>query len=242
MRATLTGFLSFIIVFAAHAEGADLRELIARLGNSDNFKRREAAKELSELGPEAKSALPALRKAMRDKDLFVRRFAAEAMGKIAAGTGDKDTVSVLFLATNDEKEEVQKAAIEALALMGQAATDALVSILKDSGKTAFVRKKAAQGIGNIGMSARRAIPPLTDLVSGKMKTGKVQKKGKNLNDDDIRPDAATALGSVAKKDDTEAIEALKGVAEGKQKNKSLQKAASEALRKITGEAPKKKKK
>ena len=47
--------------------------------------------------------------------------------------------------------------------------------------------------------------------------------------------------SLAKAEDKDAVEALKGVAEGKQKNKALQKAAGESLRKITGMEPKKKK-
>ena len=39
-----------------------------------------------------------------------------------------------------------------------------------------------------------------------------------------------------------AVAALKAVSEGKQRNRELQRAASEALRKITGTAPEKKKK
>ena len=241
MRAARTALLSLMIFLAAYAEGADLRELIGFLQGSDNAKRREAAQELGELGPEGKSAIPALRKALRDKDLFVRRFSAQSLGKIAKGEGDKDTVSALFLATNDEKEEVQKAAIEALAQMGPGTTDALVSVLKDPNKTPFVRRKAVQGVASIGMPARKALSPLTDIVTGKIKTPKAKTKGRDLNDEDIRPDAATALASLAKKDDTAAIDALKSVSEGKQKNKALQKAAAAALRRITGEAPKKKK-
>jgi HEAT repeat protein len=241
MRAALTSLLALFILLAAGAEGAELRALISILQGPDQTKRREAAQELGELGPEAKDAIPALRKALRDKDLFVRRFSAQALGKIGKGEGDKDTISSLFLATGDEKEEVQKAAVEALAQMGPGATDALINLLKDPNKTPYVRKKATQGLGTIGKPARKALNPLTDVVTGKIKTPKAKAKGKDLNDEDIRPDAATALASIANKDDTTVIEALKSVSEGKQKNKNLQKAAADALRRITGEKPKKKK-
>src|SRR5262249_55644591 len=95
-------------------------------------------------------------------------------------------------------------------------------------------------LGKIGLQARGAVPALSDIVSGKVKMGKPS-KGKG-NDDDIRADAARALGEVAKAEDKAAIEALKAVSEGKQRNRELKAAASEALRKLTGSAPAKKKK
>ena len=63
-----------------------------------------------------------------------------------------------------------------------------------------------------------------------------------LDGRDIRVEVATALGSVATAEDVAAIEALKAVSEGKQRNKALKKAAGDSLRKITGMGPAKKKK
>src|SRR5262245_32371792 len=108
MRFLLTPVLASLILLAgaaSAAEEAQVRDLVAKLTGPDNTARRQAAQELGELGTEAKSALPALRKALADKDLFVRRFAALALGKV--GPGDKETITSLWKATNDEKKEVQ---------------------------------------------------------------------------------------------------------------------------------------
>ena len=76
-----------------------------------------------------------------------------------------------------------------------------------------------------------------------MLKAKVKGKGKGkFNDDDVRVDVAVALGSIAKSEDAAAIDALRAVSEGKQRNKALKQAAGEALKKITGEEPKGKKK
>src|SRR5262249_10509525 len=115
-----------------------------------------------------------------------------------------------------------------------------ISALKDSNKDPMVRRIAAQSLGKIGLQARGAVPALSDIVSGKVKMGKPN-KGKG-NDDDIRADAARALGSVAKSEDKAAIDARNAVSEGKQRNRELKAVATEALRKLTGTAPAKKNK
>jgi HEAT repeat protein len=219
-------------------EGADVRALTDKLKSKDNEVRRAAAKELGELGAEASSAAPALSKALKDNDVFVRRFAAESLGAI--GPEAKDAIPALAKAMNDSRKEVQLAVVEALGKMGPESTKALTDAVKDTAKDGAVRSKAAQGLAKIGMEARSSVPALAALLAGKMKNKK-KNKGKG-NDDDIRTDVAVALGSIATAEDTAAIEALKAVSEGKQKNKALKKAASDALRSISGEAPKKKKK
>src|SRR4051812_14205242 len=238
MRSMLMGLLSLAIVAMTTAEGAEVRELIAKLKEKDNDTRRAAARELAELGPEARSAVTELTKALRDPDLFVRRYSAEALGKI--GPEAKASVTALAGAMNDPKKEVQLAAVEALGKIGPASTNALISAVKDPNKDPGVRRIAAQSLGKIGPQARGAVGALSDIVSGKAKMGKAN-KGKG-NDDDIRADAARALGSVAKAEDKAAVEALKAVSEGKQRNRELKAAAGESLRKITGTAPAKKNK
>lgn len=237
MRAALTAILTLSIFFVAYAEGAELRELIGKLKSKDNEIRRAAARELGDLGTEAKEAVPELTKVLRDKDAFVRRFAADALGKI--GPEAKSAVPALASLTNDERNEVAEAAVDALGKIGGAAVSALTSTLKDPNKASSVRRKAAVALAKVGPEARGAVPALSAVVSGKVK---MAKKAKGGNDDDIRIEAATALGVVAKSSDTEAIAALKSVSEGKQRNRQLQKAASDALRRIDGMEPKKKKK
>lgn len=239
MRMILAWGLALGILGFVYAENGAVRETMAKLKEDDAFVRRQAAQDLAEMGPEAKLATAALRRALRDNDLFVRRFSAMALGKIGPGVPDaKETVSSLALALNDEKKEVQLAAADALLLMGPLALNAWLSAIKDPNKDPTIRKKAAQGLAKIGPSARAALPTLTDLVSKNQKKA----KGKaNLNDDDVRLDAAFAIGKMAKPSDTSAIDALKLVSEGKQKNKALKKVAEQALREISGTQAKKKK-
>ena len=61
------------------------------------------------------------------------------------------------------------------------------------------------------------------------------------DDNDLRPEAATALGTVAKKEDSEAVAALREAAEAKRRS-PLKAAAAASLFKLTGERVKKKKK
>lgn len=236
MRYLLASVLGLCVAATAYVEAADVNDLVKKLSDSDVDVRRAAAKELGDMGAEAKAAVPALRKSLRDRDLFVRRFGLEALGKI--GPEAKAAVPEMALALRDEKKEVALAAAEALGNMGPAAVPSLTAAVKDAEKDPQVRKKAALSLGKIGGPARSAVPVLADVLSGKGPATK--KKGKDLNDTDVRVEAATALGSLAKPEDKDAIEALKGVSEGKQKNKALQKVASDSLRKITGMAPKKK--
>lgn len=222
------------------AEGAEVADLIAKLKDKDSDVRRAAAKELSELGPDAKSAVPDLSRTLKDRDLFVRRYSAEALGNI--GSDAKSAIPGLSMLMNDERKEVQLAAVEALGKIGPDSITALVSAVKDPNKEPAVRGKAALSLGKIGKQARAAVPVFTDILSGKIKTGKATKKKGKGNDDDIRVEVATALGAVAKAEDKDAIAALRMVSEGKQKNKALQKAASDSLKELTGMPAKKKKK
>ena len=235
MRIALTGALMMGIWFTTYIEGAEVRELIAKLKDKDSDIRRAAAKELAEVGPEAKSAVPDLIRALRDKDLFVRRYSAEALGNV--GPEAKAAIPALSAALNDPKKEVAEAAIDALGKFGPESLAALTSALKDANKDPAVRRKAAIALGKIGLRARSAVPAMTDILNGKVKAAK---KGKG-NDDDIRLEVASALGSVAKSDDTAAIKALETLSEAKRKG-PLKTAAGEALRKINGMEPAKKKK
>jgi HEAT repeat protein len=236
MRIYLGGLLGLAIVMVASANGAEVSDLIRKLKSNDTEARRTAAKDLAELGPEARTAVAALTKALSDKDLFVRRFSAEALGAIGADA--KSSATALSMALNDSRKEVQLAAAVALGKIGPAGIKPLTNAIKDTLKDGAVRTKAAQALAGYGLEARGAVPALASVLKAKMK-GKG--KGK-ANDDDIRVDVAIALGAIAREDDTVAIEALRAVSEGKQRNKALKKAAGEALKKIMGDEPKGKKK
>src|SRR4051794_38404911 len=110
MRAALTATLTMSIWFVAYADGAEVRELVAKLKDKNSDLRRAAAKELSELGPEAKDAVPDLIRALKDKDLFVRRFTAETLGNVRPEA--KAAIPALSAALNDPKKEVAEAAVD----------------------------------------------------------------------------------------------------------------------------------
>ncbi|MFO0878632.1 MAG: HEAT repeat domain-containing protein [Gemmataceae bacterium] len=230
MRYSFQGLLLLAICAVASAEGAEVRDLTAKLKSPDSDVRRSAAKELGDLGTEAKDAVPELTRALKDRDLFVRRFVAEALGKI--GPDARSAIPGLTMAMNDERKEVQIAAVESLGKIGPESIPALTIAIKDLNKDALVRKKATQALATMGPRARGAVPVLTDILSGKIQSPKANKKNKNFNDDDFRVDVAVALGALARPEDKSAISALKSVSEGKQRNKALKKAASQSLRQI----------
>jgi HEAT repeat protein len=176
---------------------------------------------------------------LRDRDAFVRRYAALALGKI--GPGAKSAIGDLSLALKDARREVQLAAIDALGEIGPASTQALTAAVADPTKDPAVRRRAADGLGQIGPPARGAVRALTDVLTGRIRSPMAKGKGKR-NDDDIRPAVAAALGKLARPEDTAAVEALRGLSESKQKDLALKKTAGNALREITGIGPRNRKK
>src|SRR5215467_10681 len=56
-------------------------ELVAALKSNDSLGRRLAAHALAEIGPAAREAVPALIEALRDRESFVRVWAAAALGE-----------------------------------------------------------------------------------------------------------------------------------------------------------------
>ena len=68
-------------------EGKSVAELERMLHDSDPAVQTQGAFGLSRLGPEARSALPALEKLGRDPDHLVRKAAQEALKNIRRGSG-----------------------------------------------------------------------------------------------------------------------------------------------------------
>src|SRR5271154_3575001 len=106
----LLRFLSVCVVLSltATARAETASSLAAKLQDPDATVRRNAADQLGELGPEAKSVIPELIKALDDKDFFVRRFAAKALGQI--GPDAKEALPALGKLAKDERKEVAEAA------------------------------------------------------------------------------------------------------------------------------------
>jgi HEAT repeat protein len=238
MNKVLAGVLA-LACWAGPAAGADVPDLVKKLRSPDSDVRRAAARELADAGAEAKPAVGALAAALKDRDLFVRRFAAQALGAI--GPDARPAVPALRAALGDRRGEVQEAAAVALGKVGGPdGVSALAAAVRDPNRDAGVRRKSAEALGSMGKEARAAVPALTAVLKG---AGPRKGKGKKkmAPDDDVRVDAARALGEVATAEDESAVEALRAVATAKGGNRELKRAAADALRKLTGKGPRKKK-
>ena len=235
MKTLLKALLLGVVCCAAgSATAADVSKLVADLKNNDSDVRRAAAKSLAEMGPDAKSAAPALIRTLKnDKDLFVRRFAAQALGDIEANPKTAVPALAAVLKQNDQKE-LAEAAVTSLGKMGPPAVPPLIDALKnktaapkkEKGKkkgpaptdpTALVRTKAAEALGNIGPPAKAAVPALID----------------SLRDANVRTEAAVALGNIGP-DAKGAVSALQDAAKakGNKKDKAFKQAVQEAIKKI----------
>jgi HEAT repeat protein len=227
---TFFGVVGVVLCLALAGRGAEVNDLVKQLKDGDAEGRRAAAKALGEGGAESKAAVPALVEALKDRDLFVRRFSAQALGEI--GPEAQAAVPALKAAMGDSRKEVQSAAAVALGKVGPSGVEALTALAKDEGKDVAVRHQAIGALAQAGPAARSAVPVLTDLLKDPAAKTKVKNNKKKMPADDLRVDAAEALGSIATASDKEAVEALTALTDKMQKNRALKMAANTALRKI----------
>jgi HEAT repeat protein len=224
MRAIL-GVVGVVLCLAVPARGADVAGLVKQLKDGDADGRRAAARALGEGGAASREAVPALVQALKDKDLFVRRFSAQALGEI--GPDAQAAVPALKAVLADPRKEVQSAAAAALGKVGPSGIEALTAVVKDGSRDTAVRRQAVDALAQAGTTARSAVPVLTDLL--KVPAGKGKKK---LPPDDLRVDAANALGALATVEDKEALDTLTALTANKQTNRAIKMAANSAIRKI----------
>src|SRR5262249_4217552 len=153
---------------------------------------------------EAKPAVNALIAGLKDSDLFVRRFSAQALGAIGAGAEAAVPNLTAILKDSKEKKEVQEAAALALGKIGASGVGALMATLKHHDTDMSVRRAAVLGLAGVGPDAKPAIPALIDEMNGK--DGKGNKKGPAP--DSLKSDIVTALGEIATSKDEAAIKAI----------------------------------
>lgn len=194
----------------------EIQRLVNDLSNPDFKMRVKAVLGLGQIGPTAKRAVSNIIDALKyDENADVRRFAAQALGKI--GICAKDTLDALINALKDKDSYVCASAANALGNMGAEAEDAiipLVNIVIDENYPEHVCKAAAGALGRIGQKA------LGELIN-------------KLDDANsyIRNKSAWALGE-AGISTVEVTNALKKTIR-RDKNKEVVKAAAEALKKLT---------
>lgn len=253
MRTLLT--LAVLMLLPSWLMAADVAALIKNLGSSDNEVRRDAAKQLSELGKDARPASTALVKALKDSDRFVRRFSAQALGNI--GPDAKDAISALAVLLQDDNAQVREAGIKALGKMGKSAIPALTKALSgttsdvqesaisalaatgadgapaliaavgDVKMDASLRRKAIEVLLPLGTAANKAIPTLVEAVKNP--------KARGMDARQLRLDAVAALGSLGKMSDKEVVSLLDGMVKDEAlTDMQLKNAARAALKRVQG--------
>jgi vesicle coat complex subunit len=140
-----------------------IRDGFGRLPFHDADVRRSAADALSNIGPAAADAVPALAEALKDQDTGVRRSAADALSNI--GPAAADAVPALAEALKDQDTGVRRSAAYALSNIGPAAAEA-VQVLADALKNQNrdVRRIAAKAFQRIGPAATNAVPALVNAL------------------------------------------------------------------------------
>ncbi len=170
----------WVAVWALTKIGAPAVPVLIQALQDEKISVRWAAEALGEIGA---PAVPALIQALPNKNRWVRRAAAEALGEI----GDPQAVPALVQALRDEDEDVRREAAWALGKIGASAVPALVQALQDEDR--WVRRAAAEALGKIGDP--QAVPALIQTL-----------QDKNIW---VRRAAAEALGEIG---DPQAMPAL----------------------------------
>lgn len=213
-----------VMRLGAMARPESSRAAAAALGDASPSVRAAAARAVLSLG--AGEAVTLVVPLLRDRDEFVRREAAYALGLTRSTLG---TTALAAAAEADKEASVRGAAAVALGQIGDAAalpalTGALSRRLQAPGffnrlrrrkieEDEFVRRAAAVALGQIG--SRAAVPALVDTLSDVRAPG------------DVRREAARALGLIG---DPAAVPALRAVLT--HTDPYLSRIAFEALRRL----------
>jgi HEAT repeat protein len=129
-------------------EGKSVAQLIRMLNDPKPAVQAQGAFGLSQLGPEAREAVPDLIEALK-KDSLVRQNAALALGQI--GPDAREAVPALIEVLGDSEWIIRRQAAIALGRIGpdaRAALPALQRLLKDSERQ--VRDAAREAIAKVG--------------------------------------------------------------------------------------------
>jgi HEAT repeat protein len=190
---------------AVQGDTSGIPDLITALAdtNSEVDKRRKAAMRLGECGADAKSAVPYLIRALKDKDQQLRDFAEEALAKIGPPT--KGQVPHLVRLLDDSNLEVRLHVLEALRNLGpdaQSAVPAILKATKDSDPK--IRERAAQALGRTGAQQRdTVVPALSDAIKDGDKAVRIAAAEALASDIPLTGSDAPLMEDLLKQPDTE---------------------------------------
>lgn len=156
--------------WAAEYRSSDIQEYIQQLYSNSDEDRASAGERLSEVGPEAKAAVPRLIELVqRDPKMSVRGEAAKALGSIGPAAADAAPALISFVKNKDAGIERAYAAtaLGSIAAQAEVAVPTLAEIVQNDDQES-VRQLCARALGDFGAKATSAVPVLINAI----KTGK----------------------------------------------------------------------
>ena len=169
MKPAITSLLLLIGAVAVGTGQAfaatEVDELIADLADGGKVARREAARSLALLGPEAKAAVPALAKALDDDEVQVFFWATTALANLGplAHEATPELIKRLSRGGRRYRDQARLRVVTALTRIGPAAVPQLIEALGNESRS--IRSGAARVLGNMGPAAREAVPCLFALLA-----------------------------------------------------------------------------
>jgi HEAT repeat protein len=202
-------------------EEGNLKQLISDLKTGESVKKRKALNQIIAMKTAAKSTAPLVAGLLQnDKDVLIRRSAAEAMGVIGADT--KLTIAALSKAMKDTDSEVIARAALSISRYGKDAVPTLRKALKEQDNQ--VRRHAADALANIGPDAKEAVP---ELLEGFKTESPNMRRGNN-----VRASYVIALGNIGP-DAKAALPLFKAYLEERKNNdRELRRVINDAVKKI----------
>jgi HEAT repeat protein len=157
--------ISFMLLCTSVADdpAATIQKLTQDLTSQSVETRRQAAAELTNRGPKAKTAVAALGRSLKDKDAEVRSLAATALGAI--GESASIAVPALIEATKDASPDVRAHAIHSLGLVGVKSEPVIKALaLAITDKEATVRRAAALSMRELKPDRNVSIPLMAKVL------------------------------------------------------------------------------
>jgi HEAT repeat protein len=156
----------------AEYRAADIEEYVQKLYSNSADDRGSAGEKLSEMGPEAKAAVPRLTEIVQnDPVMSVRGEAAKALGNIGPAAEPACSALMQFLKNKDGGIERAYAAtaLGNIHAHPETAVPALSEIVAAAEDLPVVRELSARALGDFGAQAQAALPVLIQAIQKEKK-------------------------------------------------------------------------
>lgn len=145
---------------------ADVQAALKQLASADRYERKSAAFRLTEMGPAAVNAIPALIEVLQsDESMQVRGEVAHALGNIGPAASAAVPALIGFLQSEEGGYERTYAAsaLGDIGKMPEQAVPALINALQHD-REPVVKQLAARALGDFGAGAASAVPVLVESI------------------------------------------------------------------------------